>query len=115
MISIRNQPILIAALAGALTLTSQALAAAPDAVTLFNHVRVFDGKSAALSAPKNVLVRGNKIEKISAQPIPTDKRGDTRIIDGTGKTLMPGLIDNHVHLFMSASSEKEMLAPQATF
>ena len=32
------------------------------AVTLFNNVRVFDGKSAALSAPSNVLVRGNMIE-----------------------------------------------------
>ena len=34
-------------------------------VTLFNNVRVFDGKSSALSAPSNVLVRGNLIERIS--------------------------------------------------
>ncbi len=86
----------------------------PDSVTLFNHVRIFDGKSAALSAPANVLVRGDKIEKISAQPIATDRRGDTKIIDGMGKTLMPGLIDNHVHLFMAGSSEKEMMDPKAT-
>ncbi len=83
-------------------------------VTLFQNVRVFDGKSAALTAPMNVLVRGNTIEIISAQPIPTDKRGDTVIIDGAGKTLMPGLIDNHVHLFMAGSSEKEMMDPKAT-
>ena len=31
-------------------------------VTLFKNVRIFDGKAAALSAPSNVLVRGNKIE-----------------------------------------------------
>src|SRR5215813_2714619 len=36
----------------------------PSAV-LFKDVRVFDGKSAGLSGPTNVLVRGNKIEKIS--------------------------------------------------
>ena len=88
---------------------------APDAVTLFNSVRIFDGKSATLSEPANVLVRGNVIETISTNAIPTDKRGDTKIIDGAGKTLMPGLIDNHVHLFMAASSEKEMLDPAATF
>ncbi len=87
---------------------------APQSVIVFTNVRIFDGKSSALSAPVNVLVRGNKIEKISAQPIPTDKRGDTVIIDGAGKTLMPGLIDNHVHLFMAGSSEKEMMAPNAT-
>ena len=83
--------------------------------TVFSNVRVFDGKGGVISAPTNVLVRGNKIEKISAQPIPTDPRGDTVIIRGAGKTLMPGLIDNHVHLFMAGSSEKEMMAPNATF
>ena len=38
---------------------------ASGAVTLFENVRIFDGKSATLSAPSNVLVRGNKIETIS--------------------------------------------------
>ena len=63
---------------------------ASDAVTLFENVRIFDGKSAALSPPSNVLVRGNKIETISAQPIPADRRADTRIVVGGGLTLMPG-------------------------
>jgi len=69
-------------------------------VTLFQKVRIFDGKSAVLSAPSNVLVRGNKIETISAQPIAVDRRADTRIIDGGGRTLMPGLIDMHWHAMM---------------
>ena len=71
-------------------------------VTLFSNVRIFDGKSDTLSAPSNVLVRGNKIEKISTDPIPTDRRGDTVLIDGGGKTLMPGLIDAHVHTMMES-------------
>ena len=37
-------------------------------VTLFQNVRIFDGKTATLSAPSNVLVRDNKIERISAEP-----------------------------------------------
>ena len=69
-------------------------------VTLFQNVRIFDGKSAVLSAPSNVLVRGNKVETISAQPIAVDRRADTRIIDGGGRTLMPGLIDMHWHAMM---------------
>ena len=87
----------------------------PTGTTLFQNVRIFDGQEPVLSAPANVLVRGNRIVKISVQSIPTDRRGDTKIIDGTGKTLMPGLIDNHVHLFMSASSQAEMMDPKATF
>lgn len=70
-------------------------------VTLFQNVRIFDGKNPALSASSNVLIRGNKIETISADPIPTDRRADTRIIDGGGRTLMPGLIDAHWHAMLA--------------
>ena len=48
------------------------------AVTLFQNVRVFDGKSDTLSGPRNVLVRGNKIERISTDPIPTDRSAHHR-------------------------------------
>ena len=34
--------------------------------TLFQNVRIFDGRSAALSPPSNVLVKGNIIERISS-------------------------------------------------
>jgi imidazolonepropionase-like amidohydrolase len=74
--------------------------AAGGSVTLFQDVRVFDGKSAALSGPSHVLVRGNRIETISTQPIPLDRRADTRLIEGGGRTLMPGLIDNHWHAML---------------
>src|ERR1700684_514665 len=37
--------------------------------TLFQNVRIFDGRSATLSATANVLVRGNTIARISAGPI----------------------------------------------
>jgi imidazolonepropionase-like amidohydrolase len=70
------------------------------AITLFQNVRIFDGKSAALSAPVNVLIRGNTIEKISAEAIATDRRADTVLIDGAGRTLMPGLIDMHWHTML---------------
>jgi imidazolonepropionase-like amidohydrolase len=71
-----------------------------DRVTVFENVRVFDGKGATLSPPSHVLVRGNIIERISPQPIPVDRRADTRLIDGGGRTLMPGLIDNHWHAML---------------
>ncbi len=76
--------------------------APPPHVTVFSNVRIFDGKSDTLSAPSHVLIRGNRIEKISADPIPTDRRADTVLIDGGGRTLMPGLIDAHVHTMMES-------------
>ena len=80
---------------------AQRLAASPPAAdTLFQNVRIFDGKSAQLSAPSFVLVRGNHIERISSTPIPTDRRADTVVIDGAGRTLMPGLIDAHWHTML---------------
>jgi imidazolonepropionase-like amidohydrolase len=73
---------------------------ADAAVTLFNNVRIFDGKSASLSEPTNVLVRGKLIERISRAPIDVDRSATTTIIDGGGRTLMPGLIDNHWHAML---------------
>jgi hypothetical protein len=37
--------------------------------TLFQNVRIFDGKSATLSAPSNVLVKDNTIARIEVDPI----------------------------------------------
>jgi imidazolonepropionase-like amidohydrolase len=73
-----------------------------SAVTLFQNVRIFDGKNAALSAPSNVLVRGNTIERISVSPITVDTNANVRVIAANGRVLMPGLIDAHWHAFMAA-------------
>lgn len=56
-------------------------------------VRVFDGKNVVEKA--TVLVRDGKIEDVAvAMKIPAA----AQIIDGRGKTLLPGLIDSHIHL-----------------
>src|SRR6516165_3317010 len=69
-------------------------------VVVFQNVRVLDGKWGVLSGPSNVLFRGNKIERISTAPIPTDRSAKTQIIEGGGRTLMPGLIDAHWHAML---------------
>jgi imidazolonepropionase-like amidohydrolase len=82
---------------------------APQSTVLFQNVRIFDGKSAALSAPSNVLVRGDLIDKISTDPIPVDNTNVT-IIDGRGRTLMPGLIDVHWHAMLARPNPAVALA-----
>ena len=76
--------------------------------TLFKNVRIFNGTGAQLSAPSFVLVRGNRIEKISATPISSD--ADTSVLDGGGRTLMPGLIDMHWHAMMIRSTPTSLMA-----
>jgi imidazolonepropionase-like amidohydrolase len=106
------------ALAASLTQpgAAQQVAAPPPApVTLFQNVRIFDGKSAQLSAPSFVLVRGNRIEKISVTPIPTDRRADTVLIDGGGRTLIPGLIDMHWHTTMVRPTPAALMTDDAGY
>src|ERR1700732_2287503 len=66
--------------------------------TLFQNVRIFDGKSGSLSAPARVLVKGNIIERISAAP--STARPGVAWIAVNGRTLMPGLIDAHWHAML---------------
>lgn len=66
---------------------------------LFEHASVFDGVNPKLFQGSNVLVEGNEIREVSQQPI--EVRGAERI-DCRGKTLMPGLIDNHVHIYIES-------------
>ena len=101
-------------LGSAAVLTAQAQDPQPVAVMIEN-VRIFNGTSDRLSAPSNVLVVGNSIKAISNAPIAAPAGTPVTRIQGGGRTLMPGLIDNHVHIFMSASSQADVLDPTATF
>jgi len=64
--------------------------------TLFTNVQIFDGVNEERMAG-NVLVEGNLIKQVSAEAISAP--GAT-VIDGGGRTLMPGLIENHAHLML---------------
>lgn len=83
-------------LAAVLVLGACSAARADD--VLFENVRIFDGKGAnSLSAPSNVLVKGNVIARISTSPV--EAEGAERVA-GNGRTLMPGLIDAHWHAML---------------
>ncbi len=67
---------------------------------LFTHVNVFDGEQPL--GPRDVLVRNDRIEAVA--PAGTITAPDATRIDGTGKTLLPGLIDSHAHLETSGEA-----------
>jgi imidazolonepropionase-like amidohydrolase len=77
------------------------------AATLFQNVRVFDGSSPTLSPPSNVLVRGNVIEQVATGAIAAD--AGTQVVDGAGRTLMPGLIDMHWHAMLVRPTPAEAI------
>jgi len=82
----------------------------PEAgTTLFTDVNIFNGKDNKLYANQHVLVVGKSIKSISKKKPKVGN--DALVIDGKGKTLMPGLIDGHVHFAINAhfdTIEKDM-------
>jgi len=81
---------------------------ATNRATLFQNVRIFDGKGASLSAPSNVQIKGNIIERISTEPIAAEP--GVTIIAGNGRTLMPGLIDAHWHAMLIRPNPAQAIA-----
>jgi len=67
--------------------------------TLFTNARIFDGVSPDLSEPSSVWVEGNEIREVSTR---ASRAESAERIDCKGLTLMPGLIDNHVHIYLES-------------
>ena len=65
---------------------------------LFTNCDVFDGVAETLTKARNVLVEETLISAIGDTSLSAD--GAT-VIDCEGRTLMPGLIDAHTHLYMN--------------
>ena len=84
---------LLAVLMACLPLSGLAQDAPPR--VLFTDVAVWDGMADELAPGMNVLVEGNKVARVTADSI---SAGDATVIDGEGRTLMPGLIDMHTHV-----------------
>ena len=74
--------------------TTTSSAAQPDIVTAITNVRVFDGER--VIDDQTVVIKGTLIHAVGGE-VPA---GAT-IIDAKGATLLPGLIDSHVHTDMN--------------
>ena len=95
---LKNALLTIAALILGMAIVSTTAAqdeTAPDGPILFTNVNVFDGVSEELITNANVVVTGKMITAVSTEDMAV---AGGRVIDGGGRTLMPGLSDTHVHL-----------------
>jgi imidazolonepropionase-like amidohydrolase len=69
------------------------------ALTLFQNATLFDGMSQDAPDGMFVLVEDNLIKEVSDKPITAST---ARLIECAGKTLMPGMIDAHIHVYIAS-------------
>jgi imidazolonepropionase-like amidohydrolase len=79
--------------------------------TLFRNVRVLDVVKGELGPATDVLVRGSTIAAIGSS-LPASPRA--AVIEGQGRTLMPGLIDAHVHIGFGSLLLTQLYDPKTT-
>lgn len=73
--------------------------AAPRRRTLFRDAALADGRSADLRVGVSVLVADGRIAWIRASDSEEDPgAGDVEVVDASGATIVPGMVDCHSHL-----------------
>jgi imidazolonepropionase-like amidohydrolase len=93
----------------------------PGGRTAITHVRVIDGTGAAPVEDQTILIDGATISAVQPSSAPVPAR--YRTIDGSGDTVLPGLVGMHNHLFYlqrpnldaSGHFEQPIIIPQMTF
>lgn len=73
-----------------------------NAQIVIKNVNIIDVKSGKILPSSSVVIVGEQLKEVgpsSKVKIPTN----AQIIDGTGKFLMPGMTDSHIHFFQSGS------------
>lgn len=85
------------ALAARAPAVRKALLKTPQGAVAFTNVRIFDADAKRFLADQSVVVANGKITAVgSASSVKTP--AGAQLIDGRGKTLVPGLWDSHMHL-----------------
>jgi imidazolonepropionase-like amidohydrolase len=87
---------------------------------LLTHVRIIDGTGSAPVEDQSILIENGKITSIGSTP---PANSQAQIIDLAGRTVIPGLVGMHDHLYYIAradeaadgSSEPPLIVPQMTF
>jgi imidazolonepropionase-like amidohydrolase len=68
-------------------------------VLVLTHVRVIDGTGAAPMEDQRIDIEGGKISRVQSAKLKNAYPNNAKVLDLTGKTVIPGLVGMHEHLF----------------
>ena len=77
---------------------------AADRPIVIRAARLIDGRGGPVATPGLIVIRGNRIESVGTA---TSAPMDAQIIDLGDMTLLPGLIDAHVHTLLQGDVTEE--------
>lgn len=62
---------------------------------VIRNARLFDSAAGAFRAGTTIVIEGDRIAAVTQEPVAVD---DAQVIDAAGHSVLPGLIDAHVHV-----------------
>src|SRR3984957_16328294 len=74
----------------------------PDHPIVLHAARLLDVESGRITTPGEILIDGNLIKEVGSK---VSRPPNAEVIDLGDRTLLPGLIDAHVHLFLHPGAE----------
>jgi imidazolonepropionase-like amidohydrolase len=83
-------------------------------IIVLTHVELIDGTGAASQADQAVVIDHGKIAAIGGTASVAVPVG-AKVIDGTGKTLIPGIVGMHEHIFYPAPADGPLTAVEQFF
>jgi len=91
--------------------TSMCSAQQPAAPIVLHAARLLQVDTGTLLQPGEILIEGNRIRAVGSK---VDRPAGAKVIDLGSATLMPGLIDAHVHLFLHPGAEDLQTVEEST-
>ncbi|XVJ67839.1 MAG: amidohydrolase family protein [Lacibacter sp.] len=69
--------------------------------TWITNVTIVNTKDGKLQPAQTVVVQGEKIIQVNKYNAKAKLPDSVKVVDGTGKFIMPGMVDGHIHFFQS--------------
>ena len=100
---------LILAAALAVPAVAQEAEAPLPSLVLISNVNIFDGTTDTLHENMHVLIKDNLVETVSEEPLMVVQTDNVTMLDGGGRTLIPGLIDAHWHTTYCCTAQSTVI------